>query len=142
MQLTQFTDYSFRMLIYIASRNGEVCTISDVADSYSISKSHLTKVAHHLGQLGIVKTIRGKRGGLRLQASPDSINLGRLVQQLEPNFTIVECFDKANGRCVIAPVCRLKHVLHEAKDSFIQTLEQYTLSDILLNRQQLSELLA
>ncbi len=141
MQLTQFTDYSLRALIYIALRNDEVCTISEVADSYKISKNHLMKVIHRLSKLGVLKTIRGKKGGLQLNAKPEHINLGDLVQKIEPNFFIVECFDQANGKCVISPVCRLKHVLDEAKNSFIKVLAQYTLADVIKNRKQLSKIL-
>lgn len=141
MQLTQFTDYSLRTLIYIALLDSETCTISDIADSYNISKNHLMKVVHRLSQLDILKTIRGKRGGLQLNVNPDQINLGELVQRIEPNFFIVECFDTANGKCAISPACRLKHILYEAKNSFIQVLEQYTLADIIQNREQLSQIL-
>jgi Rrf2 family nitric oxide-sensitive transcriptional repressor len=129
------------MLIYIALSDKDVCTISEIANSYNISKNHLTKIAHRLGQLDILKTIRGKHGGLQLNIAPNLINLGKLIQQLEPHFFIVECFDKANGKCIISPACRLKHILYEAKDSFIQTLEQYTLKDILQNREELSRIL-
>lgn len=141
MQLTQFTDYSLRTLIYIALKKDVICTISDIADGYNISKNHLMKVVQRLGQLGILKTIRGKKGGLQLNTPPELINLGNLVQQLEPNFFIAECFDMANGQCVISPVCKLKGVLYEAKNNFIQTLEQYTLKDILDNSDELSQIL-
>lgn len=141
LQLTQFTDYSLRMLIYIALSDNDVCTISEIATSYNISKNHLMKVAHRLGQLNVLKTIRGKSGGLQLDIPPESINLGRLIQQLEPHFFIVECLDKKNGKCVISSACRLKHILSEAKDNFIQTLEKYTLKDIVQEREQLSQIL-
>ena len=98
------------------------------------------KVVHRLSQLEILRTIRGKGGGLQLNAKPEQLNLGTLIQQLEPNFFIVECFDKANGKCVIAPVCQLKHILHEATDSFIQTLRKYTLEDVLQNKEQLTKI--
>lgn len=140
MQLTQFTDYALRTLIYIALREGETCTISEIAESYNISKNHLMKVVHRLSQLEILKTIRGKGGGLQLNAKPEQLNLGALVQQLEPNFFIVECFDKTNGKCVIAPVCQLKHILYEATDSFIETLRKYTLKDMLQNKEQLNKI--
>jgi Rrf2 family nitric oxide-sensitive transcriptional repressor len=129
------------MLIYIALRDDKICTIAEIADSYSISKNHLMKVAQRLGQLDVLKTIRGKRGGLQLNKTPDSINLGELIQQLEPHFLIVECFDKEKGKCVISPVCRLKHILREAKNNFIETLEQYTLKDIVQDREPLSQIL-
>jgi Rrf2 family transcriptional regulator, nitric oxide-sensitive transcriptional repressor len=141
MQLTQFTDYSLRALIYIAQRNNELCTISEIADSYSISKSHLMKVIPRLSQLGVLKTLRGKKGGLQLSISPKLINLGDLVQKIEPNFFIAECFDKTNENCVIAPVCKLKHILYEALNSFIEVLKQYTLADVIQNHEELSQIL-
>lgn len=141
MQLTQFTDYSLRVLIYIALLDGERCTISDIADSYNISQNHLMKVVHRLSQLDILKTIRGKKGGLQLNVDPELINLGELVKKIEPNFFIVECFDKVNGKCTISAVCRLKHILYEAKNSFFQILEQYTLNDVIQNREQLNQIL-
>ena len=141
MQLTQFTDYSLRALIYIAIRNGETCTISEIADSYNISKNHLMKVVHRLSQLGVLKTLRGKGGGLLLNTQPKQINLGDLIQKLEPNFFVVECFDAANGKCVIAPVCQLKKVLHEATNNFIQTLQKYTLQDVVKNKTDLAHIL-
>ncbi len=141
MQLTQFTDYALRTLIYIALRNGKKPTISEVAESYNISKSHLMKVVQRLSQLNILKTSRGKGGGLQLNVAPDQLNLGFLVQKLEHNFFIVECFDKTNGKCIISPACQLKKILHEATNNFIQTLEQYTLNDLIHNHQQLNHLL-
>ncbi|MDF1654172.1 MAG: Rrf2 family transcriptional regulator [Coxiellaceae bacterium] len=141
MQLTQFTDYALRTLIYLALRNDKTSTILEIAESYNISKSHLMKVVQRLSQLNIVKTFRGKGGGLQLNIAPDQLNLGNLIRKLEPNFYIVECFDKANGKCVIAPACQLKNILHEATNNFIQTLEQYTLKDIIHNHQQLTQLL-
>ncbi len=141
MQLTQFTDYALRTLIYIAVRDGDVCTITEIADSYRISKNHLMKVAHRLGQLNVLKTIRGKHGGLLLNTTPELINIGHLVKQLENNFFIVECFDQSKKSCRIAPVCKLKHILQEAKDNFFQTLEQYTLKDIVKNQVELSHIL-
>lgn len=141
MQLTQFTDYSLRTLIYVAIRDGETCTIAEIAESYNISKNHLMKIVHRLGKLGILKTLRGKGGGLLLSAKPEQLNLGELVQKLEPNFFIAECFDTSNNKCVIAPACQLKKFLYEASTSFIQTLCKYTLHDVIKNKNELSQIL-
>lgn len=137
MQLTQFTDFALRALIYISLKESGFATINEIAEGYAISKNHLVKVVHKLGQLGLVETIRGKHGGIQLKYQPSEINIGKVVQQLEPHFFIVECFDKKNGKCVIAPVCKLKHILCEAKNSFIETLNHYTLADIIANANEL-----
>jgi len=141
MQLTQFTDYALRVLIYVALKQEETSTIIEIADTYGISKNHLVKVVHKLGQLDILKTIRGNKGGLQLNLQPNQINIRALVQQIEPHFFIVECLDKKNGKCIISPVCELKHVLSKAKNSFIDTLSAYTLADITKNSNQLKKIL-
>jgi Rrf2 family transcriptional regulator, nitric oxide-sensitive transcriptional repressor len=142
MQLTQFTDYALRTLIYVALRKQELCTIAEIAQSYQISKNHLVKVVHRLSQLGLLKTTRGNKGGMTLNGDPRQINLGDLVQKLEPNFYIVECFDTQNKTCLILPACHLKRILNKAKQNFLQTLKDYTLADLITNSNQLNGLFA
>ena len=136
MQLTQFTDYSLRALIFIALKN-DICTITEISEAYGISRHHLVKIIHKLGKIGVIKTIRGSQGGVRLNFDPSEINLGDLVQKTEPNFHLVECFDPKNKSCCIAPVCKLKQILNQANKDFIKTLSQYSLADIISNKVQL-----
>jgi len=140
MQLTQFTDYSLRALIYIALKN-EICTINDIAQAYHISSHHLVKIIHNLSKMGIINTIRGKSGGIVMAEKPSNINLGELIVNLEPNFDLVPCFNKEKSNCCIAPVCKLKQILFKAKEQFIGVLKEYTLEDILENKSNLKELL-
>ncbi|HHM0577137.1 TPA: Rrf2 family transcriptional regulator [Legionella pneumophila] len=127
-------------MIYIALKKGS-CTIKDITDAYSISNNHLIKIIHNLSKMGLIKTIRGKNGGILMAASPETINLGQLIMELEPNFDLVPCFNKEKANCCIAPACKLKSVLYEAQRAFLQILEQYTLADVLHNPSELSALL-
>jgi Rrf2 family nitric oxide-sensitive transcriptional repressor len=94
MRLTNYSDYALRSLIYLATKPDPylLANISDIANSYNISKSHLTKIIHQLGQLGYIDSVRGKNGGIRLARAPKDINLGVLIKQIEPDFALVECF--------------------------------------------------
>lgn len=140
MQLTQFTDYSLRALIYIALRK-DSCTIKEITEAYKISNNHMVKIIHNLGKLGLIKTIRGKNGGILMAAQPEAVNLGQLVVQLEPHFDLVPCFNKTKANCCIAPACKLRNVLHEARAAFMAVLGKYTLADILHNPSQLATFL-
>lgn len=140
MQLTQFTDYSLRALIYIALRKSS-CTIKEISEAYAISENHLVKIVHNLSKMGLIKTSRGKHGGIVLVESARSINLGELVGSLEPHFDLVPCFNQEKANCCIAPACRLKGILHEAERAFRAVLDQYTLADILANESSLAGLL-
>lgn len=141
MQLTQYTDYALRTLIYLAICDDNA-TITEIAERYRISRNHLVKVVHNLGKLGYITTTRGRQGGLRLAYPPSEINMGEVVRRTEPNFHLVECFDASRNQCVITPACRLMGVLGEAFDAFLQVLDQYTLEDMAANREPLRRLLA
>lgn len=141
MQLTQFSDYSLRTLIYLGLRDGSLATIEEIAGAYGISESHLTKVVHKLGRLGVIDTVRGRGGGMRLSRRPADINIGATVRLTEGNLTIVECFDVVHNTCPIAPVCGLNGALNEALQAFMAVLDRYTLADIISNRRDLTALL-
>lgn len=140
MQLTQFTDYSLRALIFIAISK-QTCTIPEISEAYGISQNHLTKIIHNLAKLGIIKTVRGRNGGISLAVDAQSLNLKTLVLQLEPHFDIVPCFNAQKQNCCIAPSCKLKHILYDAQQAFFKVLAQFTLADILENKQDLQGLL-
>jgi len=132
MQLTQYTDYSLRVLIYLSQKKtGELATISEIAEFYGISRNHLVKVVHNLATYGFIHTMRGKNGGMCLARPADEINIGEVVRQTEPNFDIAECFNKESNTCVISPICALKSILGDARTSFIQTLDRYTIANAL-----------
>ncbi|MCM3619230.1 Rrf2 family transcriptional regulator [Sutcliffiella horikoshii] len=142
MKLTLYTDYSLRVLLYLASAPEEkrLVQIKDIAQSYGISKNHLMKVTFHLGKLGYVETIRGRNGGLKLAVLPEEINIGKLVRQTEEDFHMVECFHE-HSSCILSPDCKLKGVLYQALQAFLSVLDQYTLKDLIINKEQLASLL-
>jgi len=141
MRLTAFTDYSLRVLIYLGTAPQGLATIDRIAEAYGISANHLMKVVHQLGQAGYVETVRGKGGGLRLARAPASINVGEVVRRTEDGFAVVECFDEDSERCAIAPSCVLKRALHEAVDAFLETLDGYSLADLVKPRKALTRAL-
>ncbi|WNZ55324.1 Rrf2 family transcriptional regulator [Microbulbifer sp. MKSA007] len=129
MKITQFTDYSLRVLMYLAIQDRELVTIREVAERYQISKNHLMKVVQELNLKGYLIATRGKYGGIRLSRTPEDINVGELVRLLEQDTVLVECFG-TNNQCVITPACRLKKMFAEAMENFFICLEQYTLEDL------------
>ncbi|MEQ1669043.1 MAG: Rrf2 family transcriptional regulator [Sulfuriferula sp.] len=133
MQLTQYTDYSLRVLIYLAMKTDGMTTITELADFYAISRNHLVKVVHHLAQQQLILTQRGKNGGMRLARPPEQINIGDVVRLTEPNFHIAECFNRDNNQCVLTSDCQLKSILHEANAAFLATLDRYTIADTIAN---------
>lgn len=142
MRLTVYTDFSLRVLMYLAVSPERRPTIAEIAASYGVSKNHLMKVVHQLGVGGYIETVRGKNGGLRLARAPHEIGLGEVVRRTEPDMALVPCFHPVDAPCVIAPACRLRRALHDARGAFLEVLDGYTLADLVENRNPLALLLA
>ncbi|WP_129688007.1 RrF2 family transcriptional regulator [Gottfriedia acidiceleris] len=142
MRLTNYSDYSLRVLIFLSSEPHEkLVNIKDIAEAYDISKNHLMKIIYNLGKMGYIETIRGRNGGIRLAKLPSELNIGEIIRKTEEDFNIVECFEHGNT-CVITPVCSLKHVFNKALEQFLQVLDQYTLDDIVKNNAMLKDYLS
>jgi Rrf2 family nitric oxide-sensitive transcriptional repressor len=131
MRLTSFTDYSLRTLLFLAANRDRLVTIQDIADLHEISKNHLMKVVYQLGLSGMVETVRGRNGGLRLGMEPKDINIGTLVRATETDFFMAECFDRDTDSCPLTNDCKLKHALNDATRAFLAVLDQQTLQDML-----------
>lgn len=134
MRLTQWTDYTLRVLMYCAACQGreEPVTITEIAENHSISRSHLTKIVHQLGAQHLLETTRGRGGGMRLLKNPREINIGAVVRQTETDFNMVECFDPQLNQCGLSQHCKLKGLLHQATARYLAVLDATTLQDLLL----------
>ncbi|MBL8276927.1 MAG: Rrf2 family transcriptional regulator [Pelomonas sp.] len=141
MKLTAFTDYSLRVLMFLAAEPDRRATIAEICAAFDVKANHLTKVVHHLARRGWVATVRGKGGGLTLARAPEAIRLGDVVREAEGEDLPAECFSARGSHCAIAGQCRLKGVLAQAVDAFYAVLDGYTLADITANREVLAQLL-
>lgn len=132
MRLTQWTDYTLRVLMYCAASQTRPnpVTISEIAENYSISRSHLTKIVQELAAQGLLDTTRGRGGGMRLSKPAADINLGAVVRATETDFALVECFDPTSNQCRLTRHCHLKGVLRQALENYFEVLDQVTLADL------------
>ncbi|MBE2897686.1 Rrf2 family transcriptional regulator [Pasteurellaceae bacterium 20609_3] len=134
MRLNKFTDYSLRVLIYLATHPGRLSTIQEIAQAYQISENHLMKVIHNLAKLGVILSKRGKGGGIALAATPDALNLGEIVQKVEGDDPYVKC----DGCCIVSH-CQLPCIFEQALTAFYAVLSQYTLQDVIHQPELLGE---
>ncbi|PPC05608.1 Rrf2 family transcriptional regulator [Acinetobacter pittii] len=128
MQLNKFTDYALRILMYVARPSDVPYTIAEIAKDLHVSQNHLVKVVHFMGKQEWIITIRGKGGGIRLNPDALNSNLGSIVRILQGDNQIVEC---NTPPCVLRSHCGLKGILDQALESFYQSLDQYTLGEVL-----------
>lgn len=136
MQLTSFTDYGLRALIYMATLpEGKRTSITEVTDTYEVSRNHMVKIINQLSRAGFVAATRGKNGGIRLGMDPEKIIIGEVVRKMEP-LQLVNCEE-----CSITPACRLRKALNNAVQVFLSELDKYTLADLVDNNASLYQIL-
>ena len=131
MQLTYFSDYALRLALYLAAHPDRVVSVQEVSRAYLVSSHHMVKVARLLAGRGIVEAVRGRRGGLRLAVPAEHLTIGALVRLTEPNFHVVECFDRAGNTCPIAPACGMKGIFQRAQGAFLDVLDEHTIAELL-----------
>jgi len=142
VELTLYTDYSLRVLLYLGLREDRVCQLADIAEAYGVSRHHLLKVVQGLARHGFVRTFRGKGGGITLARAPRDINIGRVIRLAEGPIQPVECLRGDANHCVITGACRLTRLFQEAAQNFLSTFDHVTLADLLAHRKsQISDLL-
>jgi Rrf2 family nitric oxide-sensitive transcriptional repressor len=130
MRLSDYTDYTLRVLMFCATHRERLLTIAELADGLQVSKNHLMKVVNDLARQGLLETTRGRGGGLRLSKAPQAIRIGDVVRASETDFRIVECFDAASDTCTLTPGCALRGVLNKALQAWLAALDAVTLADI------------
>ncbi|MFM5152814.1 Rrf2 family transcriptional regulator [Aeromonas hydrophila] len=139
MQLTRFTDYALRTLTFLAVQPGDrLSTITEVADTFAISRNHVVKIVHQLGIKGYIETVRGKHGGIRLGRSAVSINLRDVVMDMEHVLCPVDC---KRENCRLSGGCRIQGILRRAMNAFLEVLGEYTLADAVRDPTRLCHLL-
>jgi Rrf2 family nitric oxide-sensitive transcriptional repressor len=130
MHLTSHTDYALRVLMHLGLFPGVPVPVSEIAAAYGISENHLATVAKHLVREGLVTGRRGRGGGLVLAVDPATVHIGQLVARLEPDMALVECLGSGGG-CALTGACTLTHALDAARRAFVETLDRWTLADLL-----------
>lgn len=127
MQLTRYTDYAMRVLLHVGARaEGDLSSVTEIAAVYGISKDHLKKVVQDLNHAGLLTTVRGRNGGLKLGKPAEDITIGEIVRRTETGFNLVDC-----SSCLVAPACTLPRIFQEGVQAFLAVMDKYTIADVL-----------
>ena len=129
MRLTTFSDYTLRVLMYLALHPNRFVTIPEIAVAFGVSTNHLMKVVQQLAASGDVVTLRGPHGGLRLGRPADAISVGSVIRASEPDMALAPC-----SECIIQPACGLTGALDQAIAAFMAVLDAYTVADLVGRR--------
>jgi Rrf2 family transcriptional regulator, iron-responsive regulator len=142
MRLTKQTNYAIRMLMYCASADrGSLSRVQEVATAYGVSELFLFKILQPLVEAGLMETVRGRKGGVRLAKAASEITLYDVVRVTEDNFAMAECFESDTAECPLIDSCSLNTALYKALNAFFAVLQDYTIEDLVRDRPQMRSLL-
>ncbi|WP_016955909.1 RrF2 family transcriptional regulator [Catenovulum sp. SX2] len=128
MQLTRFTDYALRTLIFLAEKPaGFKMSLGQLASFFDMNLNHLQKVSQKLVQLGYIESSRGKQGGISLAVDSTKLTIADVVRNIEPELYAVDC---EGTECPIRTSCNLRGVFATATNAFMAELEAKTLADV------------
>lgn len=130
MRLTLYSDYSVRVLIYLAAHPARFVSTEEISASYGISNNHLVKVVNNLGRHGFLQVKRGRNGGIALGRPAEEIHIGEVLRKTEPDFHLAECFDAPTNSCPIAGACQLQKHLSVAHEAFMAVLDRVTVASL------------
>ncbi|MCI4661985.1 MAG: Rrf2 family transcriptional regulator [Neomegalonema sp.] len=137
MQLTIRSNHAMRLMMYCALTQGEVVPVAKIAQSCNMSEAHLGKIANALAGQGLLETVRGRKGGVRLARPAHETNVGEIVRATEFGRCMVECLNLDTNTCPLVDVCRFRGIIGRALEAFLSVLDGYTLADLVAEREGL-----
>ncbi len=141
MRLTKQTNYAVRILMYCAANGSNLSRIPEIARAYGVSELFLFKILQPLHKAGLVETVRGRNGGVRLNRPAEDISLFDVVKVTEDSFAMAECFDTGIADCPLVDSCGLNSALRKALNAFFDVLAEYSIDDLVKARPQIGALL-
>jgi len=141
MRLTRQTNYAIRILMYCAANQGRLSRIPEIAAAYSVSELFLFKILQPLVENGLVQTVRGRHGGVKLGRDAGDITLFDVVRVTEENFAMAECFESDASECPLIDSCSLNAALRQALNAFFEVLSSYSIASLVAARPNIQQLL-
>ncbi|MEN3186057.1 MAG: Rrf2 family transcriptional regulator [Atribacterota bacterium] len=130
MKVSTRLRYGLRLLLDLALHaENEPIPLKDVAERQQVSLHYLRQLTLPLEASGLIRSMRGNRGGYVLGRSPDKISLLEVAQVLEGPLYLTECVNDASC-CSQFPICRTRRVWVELSSAIKKILAQKSLQDL------------
>ena len=130
MKLSTRTRYGTRALLELALRYGEgPILLKEIAKKQQIPLPYLEHLISPLIKGGIIRSIKGPRGGVYLAKAPDEIKLSEVIQLLEGSVAPAECVNDP-GICNRSEFCVTRDVWSELKMVIDEVLQSTTLQGL------------
>lgn len=140
MRLSTKATYGMRALLDLARHSGEgPVLLKDIAKRQGITLNYLEQIFIRLNAAGLIRSIRGSRGGFILSRSPSEIRLDEVIQALEGRIVLVECVDNPKV-CPRVDFCVTRDLWGEMGKRMSQVLQSTTLQHLVERQSEKEQL--
>lgn len=130
MKLSTRSRYGLRSIVELAGAYGQSpLRIKTISERQDISDKYLEQLMTILKNAGLVRSIRGPKGGYVLARPPESIKLSEVVIPLEGPMLAIECLEHPEF-CPRCADCTTRHIWQKIQKAILDVLESYTLQDL------------
>jgi Rrf2 family protein len=132
LTLTKKTEYALIATCHLAHAGQKVTSARDIAQLYGVRLPLLMNVLKVLNQRGILRSVRGARGGYALAVGPKSLSLSRLIEAVEGPPRLVRCAvpQPDDPVCELKGNCPVSPPLAKIQRSFKGFLKNVTIADV------------
>lgn len=141
MRLTKQSNYAVRALMYCAANRTGLSRIRDIGTAFGVSEMFLFKILAPVGRSGLLETVRGRNGGVRLGAPANTIRIMDVLRVTEEDFDLTECGREKCAHCPLGAKCLYETALGEAMRAFAQVLETCTIADLVADAEGVAHVL-
>lgn len=128
LKISEAASLAMHALGYLAKREDGPVTSREIATRFEISEAHLAKVMQRLVKVGLLRSVRGPKGGFILNRRPESVNLLEIFEAIEGPFEPEQCL-LSSGICD-GDNCILGKIVVEANSMLRNRLEATTLEEV------------
>lgn len=130
MRLTKASDYAFILLNHLNSMDSDKKTsVKEVSVTCNIPKRFLANIVHRLSKAGIILSVKGMDGGIRLLKRSDEITIKDVLEVLEGDIRFVDC-QIHKGVCKTEEMCAVKNFWDSKLETFMAMLDNTTIKDL------------
>ena len=131
MKISTKGRYGLRILIDLATHDPEKPRmLKDIAESQQISEKYISRLVIDLRRAGLIRSVRGVKGGFHLAKLPEEITLLKVLETMEGPLSVVECV-KSPEKCKRQMLCPARGIWKKLNDDIRGLTSKITLDDIL-----------
>ena len=129
LKLSKKIEYGIQAVQYMAIKAGSIVSAKEISEKMNIPFDFLSKTLQVLNKNGLIVSQQGIKGGYVLSKEPAEITIAEIINALEENSNIVECYSEEDGNCVRVDDCTIKNPMNSLQKKLESVFHTTTIAE-------------